>query len=59
MDVVVSTADDSSVGILMNTLHVHVHVNQYNNGGISDSNRIVQYPNHYLLGQFAVWQVQW
>ena len=59
MDVVVSTADDSSVGIVMNTLHVHVHVHQYNNGGISDSNRIVQYSNHYLLGQFAVWQVQW
>ena len=30
VDVVVSTADDSSVGILMNTLHVYVH--QYNNG---------------------------
>ena len=57
MDVVVSTADDSSVGIVMNTLHVHVH--QYNKWGISDSNRIVQYSNHYLLGQFAVWQVQW
>ena len=55
MDVVVSTADDSSIGILMNTLHIH----QHNKGGISNSNRIVQYSNHYLLGQFAVWQVQW
>ena len=55
MDVVMSTADGSSVGILMNTLHV----NQHNKGGINDSNSIVQYSNHYLLGQFAVWQVQW